>query len=309
MDINERKKQLIQRSPLGKDFNRKLRAHLANPTLDSFVRLRRLICEIEGTWAVNIRFPSETMDSPNSKLENCWDVLGEIPIMVEDARKEIYWGFRAGEFIKHGFSIDNLVFCPSNKIPIIIDPQVMTLNDARKVKKDVWDIVEKEIKKIAKRRNESATYFKKLAEKNNNEWPDIAEELQESPFITNDKQINTIALPDISPGGIAEYYQQRSLPPHEPEKLSMIYYCKEETFIKYLRWFDLKMEGMNFSSIAHHEGIKGGESTVRKGFNEIYRAIYRKEGPTEEEKIATVGNYDCPRHGSDCPRGCQYLKE
>jgi hypothetical protein len=308
MDINERKKQLIQRAPLGKEFNRQLKAFLENRTLESFHKLNRLIWEIEGKWAVNIRV-SEKKGASESPIEDCWHVWSEVPIMVEDARKDIYCTLRGGELIKHGFHKDNLIHCPSSKIPIIIDVQVITLNDAHTVKKTVWDIVEKELRKIAKHRNELAKYYQDIAEQENGDWPAIPEEQKEDRLITADKQKNTISVSKIGPGEIAKNYKNRPIPVHEPEKLRKIIYCRKETFIKYLRWFDLKMEGLKFNLIARQEKIRGGESTVRKGFNEIYFAIYREDGPTEEEKIETLGRYECPTHGSDCPRGCQYRKD
>ena len=306
MDITERKKQLIQRDPLGKKFIKELKTHLTHRTYESFHKLIQLIREIEGKWAVNICFPEKNVPS-DSPIEDCWHVWSEIPIMVEDARKDNYCGAKGGEWITHSFSKDNLIYCPSRKIPIIIDPQVITLNDARKVKKAVWDIVEKELRKMAEYRNEMENYYQEIAEQEHGDWPDIPEEQQEARLITADKPKNTISVPGIGPGGIAKNHKNRPLPVHEPQRLSKIYYCKEATFINYLRWFDLRMEGMTFSLIALQEEINGGESTIRKGFNEIFFAINMKEAPTEEEKIETVGQYDCPEHGQDCPTRCNYL--
>jgi hypothetical protein len=50
-----------------------------------------------------------------------------------------------------------------------------------------------------------------------------------------------------------------------------------------------------------------GESTIRDGFNKIYRAIKRKPAPTQEDAIPTPEQYNCPDHGMDCPQGCAYL--
>ena len=173
----------------------------------------------------------------------------------------------------------------------------------------MWDIVEKELRKIAEYRNEMENYYQEIAEQEHGDWPAIPEEQQEARLITADKPKNTISVPDIVPGEIAKNYKNRSLPVHEPQSLSKLYYCNKATFINYLRWFDLRMEGMIFHLIASQEEIKGGESTVRKGFNEIFLAIYRKDGFTEEEKIDTVGQYNCPEHGQDCPIGCKFLEK
>jgi hypothetical protein len=54
-------------------------------------------------------------------------------------------------------------------------------------------------------------------------------------------------------------------------------------------------------------GPEKGESTIREGFNIIYRAINRESAPTQEDLIPTSGKYNCPDHGRGCPEGCAYL--
>jgi hypothetical protein len=123
-----------------------------------------------------------------------------------------------------------------------------------------------------------------------------------------------------------------AIPAKEPGALAPVFRCRPETFAKYLRWYDLKMAGLSFRLIAliefhskpsdkeqkFEEHIKRrknpkiglpikGESTIREGFNIIYRAINRDSAPTQEDQIATLGKYNCPDHGSDCPKDCAYL--
>ena len=45
------------------------------------------------------------------------------------------------------FKDNHLIYCAPHKIPIIIDPSLLTLNDAQIVKTAVWDIVKAEIEK------------------------------------------------------------------------------------------------------------------------------------------------------------------
>lgn len=179
------------------------------------------------------------------------------------------------------FDDNNLIHCPSHKIPIIIDPTILTLKDENLIKEAVWDIVKLEIGK-------------------NN---------------------RTIKGRDFA------------IPAKEPEELAPILRCKPKTFEKYLHWYDLKEAGLSFRLIALIEfrskpeerdqkfeaainkkkkfkpGLPvKGESTIREGYNKIYRAIKRESAPTQEDQIPTSGKYNCPDHGRDCPEDCAYLQ-
>ena len=131
-----------------------------------------------------------------------------------------------------------------------------------------------------------------------------------------------------------------SLPKREPEELAQIFRSKDSKFKQYLFWYDLKVEGgIPFRLIADiktgrdskeqevvfkrviekknkrkiGKPIKG-ESAVRRGFNYIYRAIYRTRAPLTERGIEInsrlpIGRYDCPQHGNECPMNCSYLKK
>lgn len=128
------------------------------------------------------------------------------------------------------------------------------------------------------------------------------------------------------------------------EEISFIYDIREETFQKYLRWYDdhLNPNGYSYRAIALCEGIrlkypekyedaktiianttkevrsiKGkrtlrgvvgeavkGEDAVENGVKIIYRAIHRKPCPSKKTKQE---KYNCPTHGNECPRDCAYL--
>jgi len=121
--------------------------------------------------------------------------------------------------------------------------------------------------------------------------------------------------------------------------LAAIFRCRPEKFAKYLRWYDLKMEGLSFRLIALIEfhskkedreqkfekyissekkprniGHVKEESTVKEGVGLIYQAILRKSMPTKEDLFSTLKPYNCPNHGYDpihgwdCDEGCDYLK-
>ena len=59
-------------------------------------------------------------------------------------------GLNLGEMTFASFEGNGLIHCPPHKIPIIIDPNILTLHDAQTVKDEVWEIVKAE---IGKRKN------------------------------------------------------------------------------------------------------------------------------------------------------------
>lgn len=174
-----------------------------------------------------------------------------------------------------------------NYIPIIIDPSLLNLNDAKMVKDHVWAMVESE---ILKRKEE-------IQEKTTGWHPDA--------------------------------------PPDEPEEIAFIYRTKEETFYKYLRWYDLHInEKLGFRLIAFIEnqtkgnpvkienileklllrsrlpklGDTNGEDAVGKGIKLIYKAIHRK--PYNQQDVEPIiEEYNCPQHDKSCSPNCRYLIE
>jgi hypothetical protein len=245
----------------------------------------QLTKEVEEKWSANIYFPESTKQGVTD-----WFRVESKPYKaVVDARWGATYILKSGEkgfeSIMASFQDNSLIYCEPHKIPIIIDPTILTLRDEKKVKDAVWDIVTPEIGKHKK----------------------------------------TIRGRDFA------------VPPKEPEELAAVLRCKSETFEKYLRWYDLKMEGgrgLSFTLIALIEfhskpgdreqkfedqihrrkkpkigkRVKG-ESTIREGFNIIFRAIFRTPAPVQEDDIPTLETYNCPDHGDSCnDPDCAYLK-
>lgn len=119
----------------------------------------------------------------------------------------------------------------------------------------------------------------------------------------------------------------------EPKELARVLRLQNDTFERYLNWYDLKISGLPFRLIAfvilntsqekrenvfktlidsetrYNIGDKvTGESTIRNGFNVIYQAIYRRKPPAQEDAIETLEIYNCPDHGNHCGGDCPYLK-
>lgn len=272
----DRKYALMQRDPLVKSFGNTLKKFLkARNDSDLEAETENLKDRIRKKWAVRIYIPETTIQG----LSDFWFPTAlEVHASVEDARGNSSMVLQGNE--DTGFKIswasfedNNLIYCEPHKIPIIIDPSLLTLNDAQLVKNAVWDIVKAEIVKA-----QSAIKGRAL-----------------------------------------------TIPPREPSALAEILHCRPDSFVKYLRWYDLKMAGLSFRLIAlieffskaedrekkfeRHIGMKKkpriglpvkGESTIREGFGLIYKAIFRTSAPTQEDLISTMETYNCPEHGQAC---------
>ncbi len=287
MDKRLRKIQLILRDPLGIEFDKIFQTWLNNTEdLELTESLYEIKRKIRKKWNINFYIPSSTQ----AGITDYWMVAGKDYQAVEVGHRPL-WLFNRladGSYadvtgVHALFDRDYLVYCEPHKIPILIDPSVITLNDARKIKKEVWSIVERKI------RESQGT--------GQGGW------LPKAPIC-------------------------------DPPELAKVLRCHGKTFEKYLRWFDLKMAGLPFRLIALVEksfrdplkrakkfeeiiasGKKPligqkvkGESNVRNGFNIIYSSIFRKDTPSKEKMINTIGKYDCPSHGTECGTDCDYLK-
>lgn len=241
--------------------------------------------QIKEKWNAGIYWPETTLQG----MTDYWMATTPPYTAVEDARGGGTMilpleedGLKLGKMIFASFKDNGLIYCPAHKIPIIIDPAILTVKDEKTVKDAVWDIVKVEIEEYMK----------------------------------------------IIKG------RKFAVPAKEPEELAPVLRFKDETFEKYLRWYDFKKAGLSFRLIAliqfrskpedreqkfkehigrkkkfRNVGPEKGESTIREGFNVIYRAINRESAPTQEDLIPTSGEFNCPDHGRDCPEGCAYLDD
>lgn len=281
----DRKYALMQRDPLIKNYSNILKKWLkARNDSDLAAKADNLADQIRKKWAVRIYIPETTIQG----LTDFWfPTTLDVYISVEDAREKSSMVLQGKD--DTGFKItcasfkrNHLIYCPPHKIPIIIDPTLLTLIDARIVKTAVWDIVKAEI----------------------------------------EKQRNIVKGRALT------------IPPREPKALSEVLHCHPDTFLKYLRWYDLKKLGLPFRLIAlieffnkpdakegkfkHYASLKKkpkigtsvkGESTVREGYNLINRAIFRNSALSQQEHFSILEDYNCPNHGKDCTLDCDYLKQ
>jgi len=299
----DRKYELMMRDPLFQRFLEKERNRLRNPH-DEALRKEAwsLNQQVWEKWRAGIHWPETTIQG----LTDFWMFVRPPHKAVVDAREggTIIINEK-GELIIVSFRDNGLIFCESHKIPLIIDPTILTLHDIQAVKDEVGEIIKAEIEK----RRQAIRGEKPLDDQAAIMGPENQREDEgatETPY---------------------------SCPPGEPAALAPIFRCRQETFEKYLRWYDLKMAGLPFRLIALVESISEpntkeqrfkdllalkrkpkigervrGESAVRAGFNKIFKAIHRKPAPVKEDQISTLGKFHCPEHGTECDGKCGYLQ-
>jgi hypothetical protein len=393
---------LLRMDPLALELDAMLQRWSTNKKdQDVTSKLVELINKIEEKWFVQINITKEKSHSLS------WYIITQSHNIVEDGRdKSTTYITKDNGTIQIVFYNDNLIYCPSYKIPLIIDPNKITLNDIKKVKAAVWDIVKNEVIKLSTVReictiigNDSdkldiiksayhilekslimgrfvqysiskdstlgvlarAVETELLHENTPTIMQDVRCELnkllnsndsggncgnnrkikhdlvrEELNKLAKNESIWAILVNEITNLPVALYKQWNPIAPWgEPRELAKVLRCRDDKFYKYIRWYKLKMKGLKFRLIAlvdrdvknlekrekvlnaqigKNEKIKvgrpiRGESAIRNGFNIIYSAIFRESPPSEEDKIQTIGQYNCPEHGNNCPERCAYLKD
>jgi hypothetical protein len=122
-----------------------------------------------------------------------------------------------------------------------------------------------------------------------------------------------------------ESYKRACKKMKKMKNLKFLYSLQEETFYKYIRWYDLHIyEMLSFRMIAYIEKYKNypefqmnlkkvrtpvkGEDHVEKGVKLIYEAIHRKTYRQKARSFEEV--YACPEHhNNQCPANCEHLKK
>ena len=280
----DRKYALMQRDPLIKNYGKVLKEWLkARNDSDLAVEADNLADQIRKKWAVKIYIPETTIQG----LTDFWFPTAiDVYISVEDARKKssmLLQGKDDTEFkiTSASFKRNHLIYCPPHKIPIIINPTLLTLIDARIVKTAVWDIVKAEIEKqrsIVKGRALTIP-------------PREPKALSKVFHCRPDIFVKYLGWYDLKKAGLPfrlialiEFF-------NKPD-------AKEDKFQQYSSLKKKPKIGMPVK----------GESTVREGYNLINRAIFRNSALSEQEHVSILEEYKCPNHGQDCPLNCDYFK-
>ena len=262
--------------------------------------------QVREKWHAGIYWPETTLQgltddwlvttSPYEAIKDMKDAARRKGhLIVEEVERELMFSL---------LNVSGFISCRPHEIPIIIDPTIITLNDAKFVKEAVWEIVKSEIEKR-----------KKEMERRKN-YPDDLIPL----------------LPDI---------KSRAIPAEEPEALAPFLRCRQKTFENYLRWYDQWKRKLTFREITYIEmthsnptkkeeffrkyaekrkitvitstmpddlrlSITAKENVVRKGVDLIYFAIHREkrvsDNPPEEitETPPSSKPHKCTRDARTC---------
>ena len=292
---DERKYALIIRDPLTRRYDRKLLEWLkdqGNETLAGEVG--NLQQELEIKWHFRIYLPREVtgnIEKTLSRIERGliirpWRPIFVKPQAIRDLRtplSRVYIDAKAGKMFITGYEHTGLIFCPPPLIPMAFDPTMLTLADAERVKKAVWDIVKTEITKLQDGKGRGWTPVSPRGEPE-----ELAEVLRCRPA-NFEKYLNwyDLHLATVPFRVIANYESVIE----DPERREAIY----ENVI-----------GARRNPKVRHR-VKG-ESAVRKGYDLIHFAIHRKKSLDEEDKLLLFGLFECPIHkGNTCPGDCEYL--
>ncbi len=282
--ILDRKQALMQRDPLVRDYDQTLKRWLRDrKSAKLAAQVDSLERKIGKKWMVKIYIPETTIQG----LTDFWFPAAlEVYKSIEDAREKssiIFCG-ETGKITRASFKENNLIYCEPHKIPIIIDPTFLTLNDAKIVKKKVWDIVKAEIEKQR----------------------GIA-------------QGRTLVIPPKEPKALAEVLHCRA---DTFDKYLRWYdwrihglpfrlIAHIETQSGYLgEKMNVVQELLTFKRNPKIRHVVKYESAVKKGFALIFYAIHRTRKLDETGKMQLLGSYECPHHeGNTCPSNCDYLEQ
>ena len=272
--IQRRKFELLKRDPAAKLMEGLISNRGVPQEISALLRDGGL----EKKWNTSIWRDEGPSTSPFSGIS-----IGSIPSPIRDGREDFsFKGKPVKDLGGHKF---RWLMVPEGSIPILIDPNLLELNDEKKVKTHVWNIVEREISK------------RKKTQKPLKGWEPVApeKETKEIAFIYRIKEKtfrNYLKWYDLKISGglpfrLIAFYESRIIDPEKRDKAFEKETCRRKktklgTLIK-------------------------GESKVRMGFNMIYRAIYRTPPPSKESELHRELNielveFNCPEHpGNSCP--------
>ncbi len=287
--LPDRKYLLMMRDPLVQKLDEKhkqLRKNCFDETLTKEVE--QLKKEVKDKWNARLYWPETTLQG----VKDYWLTITPPYVAVKDeranARREEHL-FINKDYRITSLKCNGLVCCSPHEIPIIIDPTILTLNDEKAVKQEVWDIVKSEIGKQ-----------------------------------TIKIKGRTFAIPPKEPKELAAVFRCR---PEKFEKYLRWYDLRMEEDLTFpliaLIEFHSKAEDKEQKfkeQISRKKKVRNighvkEEDTVRKGVGLIYQAIFRKPMSDREDHPPTLKKYNCPYHSWnpnkrdwDCDEDCEYLK-
>jgi hypothetical protein len=266
----ERKYALIIRDPLTHRFDRKLLEWLKDQNNEMLTEeVKNLDQELAMKWSFSIDIPRVVMENLEEALSSIesgliirpWRPIFANPQAIKDLRKSLprtaMDQATGGKFII-GYE-RGLVLCGSPLIPIAFDPTRLTLADADRVKKTVWEIVSAEIKKLQKRKGSGWSPVAPYGE------PEALAKVLRCRPSDFEKYLKWYDLHMATvPFRLIAHYESVI---EDPERREAVYE---------------KVIGERKNPKVRHQ-VKS-ESAIRKGYSLIHLAIHRKKGFSIEDK-------------------------
>ncbi len=293
----ERKYALIIRDPLTCRYDRKLLEWLKDQSNESLTgEVKNLQQELETKWRFRIYIPREVVDDLEEALSRIergliirpWRPIFAKPQAIKDLRKTFPHPVRdpkTGAIIITGYET-GLIVCAPPLIPIGIDPTMLTLHDADRVMKAVWNMVKPDIKKSRGENRQSWTPIPPGGE------PEALARVLRCRPKTFEKNLWRYDL-----------HTEESLAFRRIALLeSTISTIEDQGRLKAI--FEKVIGGGEPTKI--RKKVKG-ESAVKKGVALIQLAIHRKKSLDDEDQLPRP--FKCPVHAgiNNCPIDCKYL--
>jgi hypothetical protein len=291
--LAERKYALIIRDPLTTRYDRKLIAWLKDQGNEILTgEVKNLHHEMEIKWHFRIYIPKVIMDNIEEALSRIerglitrpWRPIFVKPQVVKDLRRHpgyLIIDPKTEQGLSTGYE-EGLIHCGPPLIPIAIDPTILTLHDADKVRKAVWDIVKVEIKKLQDGKGPGWTPVAPGGE------PEALAEVLRCRSASFEKYLRWYDLHMATvPFRLIDHYESVIEDPARREAI-----------------FENVVGARKNPKVRHK--VKS-ESAVRKGHDLICIAIYREKSLDVEDKLSLFGDFKCPIHErNECPDGCAY---
>jgi hypothetical protein len=293
----ERKYALIIRDPLTYRYDRKLLEWLKDQSNESLAgEVNNLQQELETKWHFRIYIPRTVLNNIEEALSRIelghirrpWRPIFAKPQAVTDLRKRfsnLFIDQKARKIFITGYEHTGIIYCPPPLIPIAIDPTRLTLHDADRAMKAVWNMVKPDIKKS---RGESRKGWTPTAAAGE---PEALARVLRCLRVNFEKYLKWY---DLHTAGLPfRLIAHCELKFKDPER-------REAKFDELIKMRKHPKVGKEVKA----------ESAVKKGAYLIMSAIYREKAPSDEDKILLFGEFICPDHeNNECSLDCHYLKE
>lgn len=274
--VNERFRQLMLHDPIVIDFQKRLgKLFDDNPNLKQGFhvlefppKMREIYHQINKKWNV----PLLEFAQFGTGIDSTQKILHRISELKPSHWKPI------------DDAVAHLKKRESEHLYLDIDLTTLDMNDARAVKRQVWQMVQH---RIQKKRTDNPSSKRTRQAHYKNDRPELA-------FVYH-----------IKGDTFQKYLRWYTI--HQNEKFSfrIIAYIEKEKKAGAASDDEL-VKRLSSRRIKLGKPVKG-EDAVEKGVKLIHRAIHGSD--YDEKDFEIIDKYDCPIHGNSCPPNCDYRQD